>query len=119
MQDLVWDNCTEQQSLSLEKIQLEAGRIVSGTTKLVGIDKLHAELGWLKLSEWRNLNKLFLFFKMENGQAPLYWTDLIPPRVGHISNYPLRNSDNYSWWIKVEVSLNKQQLVYAHDLSIC
>ena len=43
--DVVWDNCTEQQSLSLEKIQLEAGRIVSGTTKLVRIDKLYAEIG--------------------------------------------------------------------------
>ena len=93
--DVVWDNCTEQQSLSLETIPLEAGRIVSGTTKLVGIDKLYAELGWLKLSERRNIHKLFLFFKMENGQAPLYLTDLIPPRVGDISNYPLRNSDNY------------------------
>ena len=33
--DIVWDNCTQQQSYLLEKIQLEAGRIVSGTTKLV------------------------------------------------------------------------------------
>ena len=71
--DVVWDNCTEQQSLFLEKIQLEAGRIISGTTKLVGIDKLYAELGCLKLSKRRNLHKLFLFFKMENGQAPLFW----------------------------------------------
>ena len=81
--------------MSLEKIQFEAGRIASGTTKLVGNDKLCAELGWLKLSERRNLHKFFLFFKMGNGQAPLYLTDLIPPRVGDISNYPLRNSYNY------------------------
>ena len=26
---------------------------------------------------------------------------------------------DYSWWIKVEVSLTKQQLEYAHDLFIC
>ena len=32
---------------------------------------------------------------MENGQAPLYLAYLIHPRVGDISNYPLRNSDNY------------------------
>ena len=106
--DVVWDNCTEQQSLSLEKIQLEAGRIVSGTTKLVGTDKLYAELGWLKLSERRNLHKLFLFFKMDNGQAPLYLTGLIPPRVGDVSNYPLRNSDNY-------VSINTDTCSYANS----
>ena len=106
--DVVWNNCMEQQSLSLEKIQLEAGRIVSGTTKLVGIDKLYAELGWLKLSERRNLHKLFLFFKMENGQAPPYLTDLIPPRVGDISNYLLRNSDDY-------VSVNTNTCSYANS----
>ena len=43
---------------------------------------------------------------MENGQAPLYLTDLIPPRVGDISNYPLRNSDDY-------VSINTNTCSYA------
>ena len=65
--DVFWDNCTQQQSNALEKIQLEASRIVSGTTKLVEINKLYAELGWIKLSDRRSLHKLFLFFKMENG----------------------------------------------------
>lgn len=51
----------------IEKIQLEAGRIlVTGTTKMVGIDKLYKELGWLKLSERRRLHKLFQFF--QNGE---------------------------------------------------
>ena len=36
--------------MKLKKIQLEAGRIVTGATKLVEIDKLYKELGWLKLS---------------------------------------------------------------------
>ena len=54
----------------LEKIQLEAEMIVSGTTKLVAINKLYRELGWLKLSERRNLHKLFLFHIIENGIAP-------------------------------------------------
>ena len=42
--DVVWDNCTQQQSNEIEKIQLEAGRIVSGTTILVELDKLNKEL---------------------------------------------------------------------------
>ena len=37
-----------------EKIQIEVGRIVSGATKLVALDRLYQELGWLKLSERRN-----------------------------------------------------------------
>ena len=62
--DVLWDNCTQQQCNEIEKIQLEAGRIVTGATKLVEIDKLYKKLGWLKLSERRDLHKLFLFFKM-------------------------------------------------------
>ena len=83
--DVVWDNCMQQQSNEFEKIQLEAGRIVSGTTKLVELDKLYKELGWLKLSERRGRHKLYMFFKMENGLPPLYLADIIPPRVGDTS----------------------------------
>ena len=32
---------------------------------------------------------------MENGRSPMYLTNLIPPRVGERTNYPLRNSDHY------------------------
>ncbi|MCG8046493.1 MAG: hypothetical protein N0E48_12760, partial [Candidatus Thiodiazotropha endolucinida] len=106
--DVVWDNCTQQQSNSLEKIQLEAGRILSGTTKLVEIDKLYAELGWLKLSERRQLHKLYLFFKMENNLTPLYLTELIPPRVGDVSAYSLRNSDHY-------LAINAKTSSYANS----
>ena len=47
---------TQQQCNEIEKIQLEAGRIVTGATKLVEIDKLYKELGWLTLSERRDLH---------------------------------------------------------------
>ena len=53
-----------------KKNKIEAGRIVSGATKLVALYRLYQELGWLKLSERRKLHKLFLFYKMENGLAP-------------------------------------------------
>ena len=35
--DVVWDNCTQQEKEDIEKIQIEAARIVTGTTKLVSI----------------------------------------------------------------------------------
>ena len=93
--DVVWDNCTQQQMNDLEKIQIEAGRIVSGATKLVALDRLYQELGWLKLSEKRKLHKLFLFYKMENGLAPDYLADLIPPHVRDETSYSLRNTTIY------------------------
>ena len=92
--DVVWDNCTQQQMNDLEKIQIEAGRIVSGATKLVALDRLYQELGWLKLSERRKLHKLYLFYKMENGLATDYLAELIPPHVRDETSYSLRNADN-------------------------
>ena len=59
--DIRWDNCSQQDCNNIEKIQLEAGRIITGSTKLVEISKLYKELGWLELSERRDLHKLFLF----------------------------------------------------------
>ena len=61
--DVVWDKCAQQQMNDLEKIQIEMGWIVSGATKLVALDRLYQELGWLKLSERRKLHKLFYFIK--------------------------------------------------------
>ena len=94
--DVVWDNCTQQQQNELEKIQLEAGRIVTGTTKLINIQKLYDELGWDKLSDRRRLHKLQLFYKMDNHLAPDYLCNLLPPHIGEVSSYPLRNADNYT-----------------------
>lgn len=106
--DVAWDNCTQQQSYALEKIQLEAGRIVTGTTKLVEINKLYTELGWVKLSDRRSLHKLFLFFKMVNGLTPNYLSNLVPPRVGDVSSYSLRNSEQY-------VTINANTHSYAES----
>ena len=43
--DVVWDNCTRYEVISIEKIQLEAARIVKGTTKFVSPDELYNETG--------------------------------------------------------------------------
>ena len=42
------------------KIQLEAGRIVTGATTLIEIDELYKEHGWLKFSERGDLHIFFL-----------------------------------------------------------
>ena len=92
--DVVLDNCTKQQMNDLEIIQIEAGQIVADATKLVALDLLYQELGWLKLSERRKLHKRFSFHKMENGLAPDYLAELIPPRVRDKTSYSLRNAEN-------------------------
>ena len=51
--DIVWNNCTQYESLCLEQIQYEAARIVTGATRLVSINSLLTETGWETLSARR------------------------------------------------------------------
>ena len=59
--DVIWDNCTQQEKQDLEKIQIEAARIATGTTKLVSLQKLYEEIGWETLEARRKKHKLVLF----------------------------------------------------------
>ena len=40
--------------------------------------------------------KLLLFYKILNGDAPDYLADLVPPTVSETSSYNLRNNQNIS-----------------------
>ena len=93
--DVVWDNCTQLEADEIEKIQHEAGRIVTGTTRLVSLEKLHNETGWEPLSYRRKTHKLVLFFQMVHNATPSYLSLLVPPQVGNLSRYNLRNERNY------------------------
>ena len=67
---VVWDNCTLYEKDSLEKIQIEAGRIVTGLTRSASLYNLYHELGWLTLSERRKYQKLVLAYKITHNMVP-------------------------------------------------
>ena len=92
--DVVWDNCTQQEKHEIEKIQLEAARIATGTTKLVSVQKLYDEIGWETLDVRRRKHKLVLFYKMYNDIAPSYLSSLVPRPDQNASRYSLRNANN-------------------------
>ena len=69
---VTWDNCTQYEKQELEKIQTEAARIATGTTKLISLQSFYNETKWDSLEKRRNDHKLSLFFKMMNSLAPLY-----------------------------------------------
>ena len=100
--DVVWNNCAQNESNELEKIQNEAARIVTGATKLVSINSLLLETGWETLFSRRNKHKLTFFYKMQNDLSPDYLCSLVPPTVGSTSSYPLRNA-------------NDLQIIYANS----
>ena len=91
----IWDGCSVQNSDILDKIQNEAAPIVIGLTRSVSSDRLYRECGWLSSAERRRQQKLNFMFKVHHGQVLTYMSDLIPP-LRDISNYPLRNMNNYS-----------------------
>ena len=92
--DVVWDNYTQQEKQDIEKIQIEAARIVTGTTKLVSINSLYKETGWETLETRRKNHKFTLFFKIINDLAPQYLSDLVPATIDSSLIYNLRNSNN-------------------------
>ena len=92
--DVIWDNCTQYEKNELDKIQNEAARITTGTTKLVSLDNLYKEVGWQTLHRRRQDHKITLFYKMFNQLTPVHLSSLIPQQVNAISHHNLRNSND-------------------------
>ena len=106
----MWDNCTLYEVNVLGKIQLEAARIVTGTTKLVSLETLHKETGWETLEVRRSKHKLCLFYKMSNNISPEYLSSLVPQPIENTTRYGLRNASN------IRPALARMQLYYKYFL---
>ena len=91
---IVWDGCSEQDKPALEGLHYEGARIVTGLTRSSSIANLYKECGWDSLANRRYFQKLCFRYKCTNNLIPDYISDIIPPLVGEVSNYPLRNRDN-------------------------
>ena len=92
----VWDGCTKNESDTLEKLQNEAARIVTGLTRSVSLNNLYKECCWESLKDRRERQKLLFMYKVNNNMTPSYINDLVPPPVGDLSEYNLRDSQNIS-----------------------
>ena len=85
--DVVWNNCTRCEVNAHEKIQLDAARIVTWTTKLVSLDVLYNETGWESLETRRSKHKMCLFYKVNDSISPNYLSSLVPQSVETITHY--------------------------------
>ncbi len=56
--DLIYDSCSKSDSEKLENVQLEAARIATGGKSHTSHRQLYSKLGWIKLSDCRESNKL-------------------------------------------------------------
>ena len=78
----------------IENIQIEAARIATGTTKLVSLNALYQETGWVKPEKRRENHKLVMFDKMCNDLTPSYLSSLVQQSINNVSQYSLQNADN-------------------------
>ena len=102
---IVWDGCSDQDKNALERLQNEAARIVTGLTKSTSIPNLYQECGWDSLSKRRYFQKMCFMYKCSNNLVPDYISDIVPPLVGDVTNYPLRNRQNIStMYTRTEIS---------------
>ena len=92
--DVVWNNCTRYEVNALEKIQLEAARIVTGATKLVSSEVLYNETGWESIETRRSKHKICLFYKMNNSISCNYLSSLVPQSVETTTHYSLHDATN-------------------------
>ena len=91
----VWDNALTGSKKTLEIIHTEAGRIITGATKLCSIPKSLSQLCWDTLQSRRNKHKLVTFYKVVHGLTPNYLFDLVPPLVQDNTIYNLRNANDF------------------------
>lgn len=89
---IVWDNCSNEESDLLEKVQIEAARIITGLRKGTSHNKLYTELGWETLKVRRRKSKLILLHKSLNGETPEYLLDEILLHLNENMHYNLRNN---------------------------
>ena len=73
----IWDNCQQYEKDYLKKIQIEAARLATLTTKLVSTVSLYSEIGWDTLDTRRKRQKRFISTKMVDHLKPLYLSSLI------------------------------------------
>ena len=78
----------------LESINIEAGIIITGASRLCRVEKLFSELGWESLQSRRNKHKRTSVSKILNGFTPNYLVDLVLLLIQEATRYNLRNSND-------------------------
>ena len=79
---------------TLQRVQNEAARLVTGLTRSVSLENLYKECEWTTLSQRRQQHKLSFMYNVNTGMVPSYIQDFIPPLVNEVTDYPLRNTRN-------------------------
>ena len=86
----------------MEKLQIQAARIVTGTNTYASKFLLYHETGWDKLSERRQTHRLILLYKLLNGLAPMHLDNILQTYTNTRSRYNFRNTDMHLIYTRTE-----------------
>ena len=92
--DVVWSDCDDYCIENIEKVEIDAARIVCGAIRRTPKRIVYNEVNWTPITERYKQHKLILFKKMISNNAPPYLCNMVPNRVRDNHRYPLRNGDD-------------------------
>ena len=75
----VLGRCSKFDEDKLEKVQLEAARIVTGMPLFASRESLYFETGWETLKDRRTRRELTLFYRVYNHDVPSFLSDIVDP----------------------------------------
>ena len=96
--DIVWDSAPLHDYLyqSLEKLQIDACRIVTGTTRYSSKNLLYCDTGWLPLTTRRTTHRLTLFYKIVNDICPRHLKSRLANYNNYRGPYNTRHRNNFA-----------------------
>ena len=89
---VVWGGTYDIDFNKLEKIQIDALRLITGATARSNISLLYTESKMQTIAQRRDQAMLVMLYRIKNNLAPSYLTDLNPPINKDHIRYNLRNS---------------------------
>ena len=90
--DVVWDNLTLTMADKLQKLQNRAARVITRKSYEVRSHDIRLRLNWNTLADRRYEHKATTMFKVLNGYAPPYMSELFKPITESIP-YDLRGRE--------------------------
>ena len=92
---VVWDSAPRHCYYfnKMEKLQISAARIITGTNNYSSKHLLYHDTGWELLSSRREKQRLILFNKILNGIAPSHLCNLFETYLVNNQRYDLRSTN--------------------------
>ena len=92
--DVIYAGTYDSDLCKLDRIQVDAMRIVTGATEKSNINLLFTETDWQRFDSRRKSHVLCLMYKIVNGLAPSYLCDILQSINSLQTGYNLRREGN-------------------------